>query len=64
MNTRTPSPMGQRGQAMIEYAIVATVLVGALFVPLAQFGGRTGAQFLVGLIQLFFRNLTHFLSLP
>lgn len=59
---RPALPRLQRGQAMVEYAIVAAVLVGALFV--AEFNGRTGAQHLTDMIRGFFRNLTHFLSLP
>lgn len=51
-----------RGQAAVEYLVVAAVLVGALFV--AEFNGRTGAQHLADMIRLFFRNLTFFLSLP
>lgn len=52
----------QKGQAMIEYAIVAGALAAALFV--ADFNGRTGAQFLADAIKAFYRNLTYFISLP
>lgn len=52
----------QRGQAAIEYLVVAAGLVAALFV--VEFGGRTGAQFLADAIRLFFQNLTYYLSLP
>lgn len=52
----------QRGQAAIEYLVVAAGLVMALFV--IEFGGRTGAQYLAEAIRLFFQNLTYFLSLP
>jgi Flp pilus assembly protein TadG len=54
----------QRGQGMVEYAVIATVLVGALFVPVDLFGGKTGAQFLADAVRAFFRNLTYFISLP
>ncbi|HJV70294.1 hypothetical protein [Ideonella sp.] len=64
MKPMQPARRMQRGQGMVEYAVIAIVLVGALFVPLGQFGGRTGAQFLADMIKLFFRNLTYFLSLP
>jgi len=53
----------QRGQAMLEYAIVGAVLASALF--LFDFGGgKTGAQYLTEMIRAFFRNLTYFISLP
>lgn len=52
----------QRGQAMVEYAVVAAVLASTLFV--AEFHGRTAAQFLADSVRAFFRNLTHFLTLP
>ncbi|HEX5684667.1 MAG TPA: hypothetical protein VFY73_11610 [Ideonella sp.] len=53
---------GQRGQAMLEYALIGGVLASALF--LMDFGGRTGAQYLTDMIRAFFRNLTYYLSLP
>jgi hypothetical protein len=52
----------QRGQSMVEYAIVGGVLVSALFV--ADYDGQTIAEFLVNMIRLFFRNMTYFVSLP
>ncbi len=52
----------QRGQAAIEYLVVAAGLVLALFV--VEVNGRTGAQFLAEAVRLFFQNLTYFLSLP
>lgn len=55
-------PRRQRGQGMVEYAIVAGVLAGALFV--ADFNGRTGAQALADAVRSFFASLTYFLSLP
>ena len=52
----------QRGQAMLEYALIGGVLASALF--LMDFGGKTGAQYLTEMIRAFFRNLTYYLSLP
>jgi hypothetical protein len=52
----------QRGQSMVEYAIVGGVLVGALFV--ADYNGQTIAEFLAAEIRIFFRNFTYFVSLP
>jgi len=58
---RTPRA-AQRGQAMVEYAVIGAILVGALFV--ADFGGKTGAQYLADMVKSFFRSLTYFISLP
>jgi len=52
----------QRGQSMVEYAIVGGVLVAALFV--ADYNGQTIAEFLASEIRIFFRNFTYFVSLP
>ena len=52
----------QRGQSMVEYAIVGGVLVAALFV--ADYNGQTIAEFLASVIRMFFRNLTYYVSLP
>lgn len=52
----------QRGQALIEYAMVGAFLVTALFY--LDFDGKTGAQYLTEMIRAFFRNLTYYLSLP
>lgn len=54
--------LAQRGQALIEYAIIGSVLVSALFV--VDIGGKTGAQYLADMVKAFFRNFTYFLSLP
>jgi hypothetical protein len=51
-----------RGQAMVEYIVIASVLAAAMFS--FEFGGRTAAQYLADMIRAFFRNLTYFLSLP
>ncbi len=53
----------QRGQALVEYAMVAAALAAALFY-LDFGGGKTGAQYLTDMIRAFFRNLTYFISLP
>ncbi|HEV6964181.1 hypothetical protein [Roseateles sp.] len=52
----------ERGQAAVEYLVVAAGLILALFV--VEFGGRTGAQYLAEAVRLFFQNLTYYLSLP
>ncbi|MCO5978571.1 hypothetical protein [Ideonella oryzae] len=61
---RASRPAAQRGQAMIEYVLVAALLVLALFTTDAVFDGKTGAQYLADMIRAFFRSLTYFLSLP
>lgn len=52
----------QRGQALIEYVVAASVLATALFT--FEFGGKTGAQYLADMIRAFFRSLSYFISLP
>jgi hypothetical protein len=52
----------QRGQALVEYIVVASVLATALFT--FEFGGKTGAQYLADMIRAFFRSLSYFISLP
>lgn len=52
----------QRGQALVEYVVVASVLATALFT--FEFGGKTGAQYLADMIRAFFRSLSYFISLP
>jgi Flp pilus assembly pilin Flp len=59
--SRSPS-RPQRGQAMVEYAVIGMVLAAALF--FFEFNGKTGAQYLTDMIRGFFRNLTYFISLP
>lgn len=51
-----------RGQSLLEYAIVAALLAGALFV--VEYDGRTGAQYLAEMIRLTFRSFSYYLSLP
>lgn len=51
-----------RGQALVEYVVVASVLATALFT--FEFGGKTGAQYLADMIRAFFRSLSYFISLP
>lgn len=53
----------QRGQAMLEYALIGGALATAMFL-VDYGGGRTGAQYLSDMIRAFFRNLTYYLSLP
>lgn len=54
----------QLGQGMVEYAAIALVLIAALFTPADIFHGQTGAAYLADMTKAFFRNLTHFISLP
>ena len=51
-----------RGQALVEYIVIASVLAAAMFT--VEFGGRTAAQYLADMIRAFFRNLSYFISLP
>jgi hypothetical protein len=53
----------QRGQSMVEYAVVTGALVAALFVVEVA-GGKTAGQLLADAVREFFRALTFFLSLP
>ncbi|MBQ0960306.1 hypothetical protein KAK06_15230 [Ideonella sp. 4Y11] len=59
---RRPGPRSEAGQSMVEYLVVVSALVAALFV--IDVDGRTGAQHLADMVRLFYRNLTYFLSLP
>jgi len=59
-----PGRSAQQGQAMIEYVLVAAILVLALFTTDSLFDGKTGAQYLADMVRAFFRSLTYFLSLP
>jgi hypothetical protein len=52
----------QRGQAMIEYVVIGSVLVSALFI--VDIDGKTGAQYLADMFKAFFRNFSYYLSLP
>ena len=65
MTTAQPnlSHRGQRGQSMVEYAVIAGVLAAALFVPLPGQQDAAGA-FLAGKIRDFYDALTYFISLP
>ncbi len=69
MRTTQPSPTGghrgQRGQSMVEYAVIAGVLAAALFVPLPGTQPQQAAgAFLAGKIRDFYNDLTYFISLP
>jgi hypothetical protein len=53
----------QRGQSMLEYAVVCAAMVTALFfVDTSK--GMPVAFYLIDMIKAFFRSLTHFISLP
>ena len=62
MNSRqthsTASPR-QRGNATVEYAVIASLLALALFAA-----GTPAGKMLTQAIQAFYSNLTFFLSLP
>ena len=49
---------------MVEYTVVTLALVAALFTPNALFNGQTGAAYLAEQVKAFYRNLSHFISLP
>ena len=53
----------QTGQSSVEYTVIASVLIWALFVADVS-GGESAAQMLVNAIKAFFRGLTYFISLP
>lgn len=59
---RRPGPRIEAGQSLVEYLVVVSALVAALFV--FEVDGRTGAQHLADMVRLFYRNLSYFLSLP
>ena len=54
----------QRGQGMVEYTVITAALVAALFTPNALFNGQTGAAYLAEQVKAFYRNFSHFISLP
>ena len=62
-NASTGPRHGQRGQSMVEYAVICSVLAAALFVPLPGQQEAAGA-FLAGKIRDFYNDLTYFISLP
>ena len=69
MRTTQPSPTAsrraQRGQSMVEYAVIAGVLAAALFVPIPGTSPQQAAgALLAGKIQDFYNDLTYFISLP
>jgi hypothetical protein len=57
-NASTGPRHGQRGQSMVEYAVICSVLAAALFVPLP------GQQEAAGAFRDFYNDLTYFISLP
>jgi hypothetical protein len=55
----------QRGQAVIEYLVIASLLSGALFLPVPGIQpSATVGQLLAAKIHDYYDNLTFFLSLP
>lgn len=53
----------QRGQSMVEYAVICGLLAVALFAPVPGQGKAVGAL-LTDAIHTFYANLTNFVSLP
>lgn len=53
----------QSGQSMVEYAVIGTILVSALFFPLPG-SQETVSQLLCDAIRNFYSSLSLFLSLP
>jgi hypothetical protein len=67
MKTRIPGhrPGAQRGQSMVEYIVIGTVLVLALFAPIPGSQPQmSAAQMLADALRQFYRALSYFLSLP
>jgi Flp pilus assembly protein TadG len=63
--TRSRLPWLQRGQSMVEYAIICTVLTLALFVPIpGSQPPQSAAQMLADALRQSYRALSYFLSLP
>jgi Flp pilus assembly pilin Flp len=65
MKSELLPPSAQRGQSMVEYAIICTVLTLALFVPIPGSQSQmTAAQMLAHALRQFYSALSYFLSLP
>jgi hypothetical protein len=56
-------PGTQRGQSMVEYAIVCTVFAVALFTPIPAYQ-MSAAQMLADALRKSYKALSFFLSLP
>jgi Flp pilus assembly protein TadG len=56
-------PGAQRGQSMVEYAIVCTVFAVALFAPVPG-SQMSAAQMLADALRKSYKALSFFLSLP
>ncbi|SPE25127.1 conserved exported hypothetical protein [Burkholderiales bacterium] len=56
-------PRKQRGQSMIEYAVICTALAAALFVPIPPTQQAAG-ELLASKIHDLYTYLTFFISLP
>lgn len=55
----------QRGQAMVEYAVICTILTAALFAPIpGDSKGRAVGQLLADSVRAFYAAVTFFVSLP
>ncbi len=55
----------QKGQSMVEYAVVGVALSAALLVPVPFVQpAQTAGQLLAGQIRAFYAMVTYFLSLP
>lgn len=61
--THSRPPGMQRGQSMVEYAVICTVLVLALFTPIPG-QQMTAAQMLANALRQSYSALSYFLSLP
>ncbi|HUI61162.1 MAG TPA: hypothetical protein VLX90_13120 [Steroidobacteraceae bacterium] len=61
-----PNPLRrQKGQSMVEYAVVGVALATALLVPVPFVQPpQTAGQLLAGQIRAFYNAVTFFLSLP
>ena len=62
-NSNRCLPRNQRGQSMVEYAVICTALVAALFVPIPPTQQAAG-ELLASKIHNLYAYLTFFISLP
>jgi Flp pilus assembly pilin Flp len=54
----------QRGQSMVEYVVICSLLALALFAPIPGEQNRTAAQMLADAVRQAYSSLSFFLSLP